>query len=82
MTVKEELYQLVDQLPDEESHTAIEFLKNLCQPNDVSAALHRAPPDAEPLTAQEAAESEAAWKAYREGRDTGKTLAKIRQELL
>ena len=44
-------------------------------------ALYEAPLDDEPLTPEEAAESDEAWKAYVEGRDKGEPLEKIRREL-
>ena len=37
---------------------------------------------AEPLTADEAEESDAAWRAYLEGTDPGESLAEVRQALL
>lgn len=83
MTPKEELYRLVDRLPENEVHAArrfLEFLADLSR-DPVLRALHEAPLDDEPLTPEEAAESDAAWKAYREGRDKGEPLEKVRQKL-
>ncbi len=83
MTVKEELHQLVDSLPENELPVArrfLEFLADLsCDP--VLRALHEAPIDDEPLPPEEAAESDAAWKAYLEGKDKGKPLERLRREL-
>ena len=47
----------------------------------VLKALCEAPEDDEPLSSEEEAESDAAWKAYLESRDKGEPLEKVRREL-
>ncbi len=83
MAPKEELHELVDRLADSEVHAArrfLEFLTDLSG-DPVLCALYEAPFDDEPLSPEEAAESDAAWKAYREGRDKGEPLERVRHEL-
>jgi hypothetical protein len=49
MTIKEELYRLVDELPESELHTAkrfLEYLRNMGDP--VLGAMLKAPEDDEP----------------------------------
>ena len=74
MTVKEELHHLIDKLPDSEMHAALRYIEYL---HDLSGdpmlrALREAPLDEEPLGAEQAAESESAWRDYVAGRDPGK----------
>jgi hypothetical protein len=81
MTSKEELHQLVERLPEEESRAAIRFLEYLCELQDpFMRALHKARTDDEPLMPDEALESESAWKSYREGSDPGEPLESLRKK--
>ena len=83
MTDKDGLHRLVDRLSESEVHAARWFLEFLCKLRDdpVLRALREAPDDEEPLSPEEAAESEAAWQAHLEGRDKGELLKKVRREL-
>lgn len=86
MTVQEKLHHLIEELPEAELHAALRFLEYLCQTNTradpVLQALLAAPPDDEPLSQEEIAESDAAWEAYVTGRDRGQRLDEVRQALL
>jgi len=81
VTVREELYSLVDRLPENEAHAAVRYLEYLCDLgwDPVLRALREAPVDEEPISAEEAAESEAAWRDYAQGRDPGEPLEQIRR---
>ena len=83
MPTKEELHRLVENLPNNELHAARRFLEYLCELNSdpVLRALGQAPEDKEPLSHEEAVESEAAWRAYQEGIATGERLEKVRRKL-
>lgn len=65
MTAKEELYQLIEKLPESELATARRFLEYLCtvSQDPVARALQQAPIDDEPVTPEEA---EAIREALRE----------------
>ena len=82
MTVQEKLHHLIEELPEAELHAALRFLEYLCQTNTradpVLQALLAAPPDDEPLSQEEIAESDAAWEAYVTGRDRGQRLDEVR----
>ena len=82
MTVQEKLHHLIEELPEAELHAALRFLEYLCQTNTradpVLQALLAAPPDDEPLSQEEIAESDAAWEAYVTGRDRGQQLGEVR----
>jgi hypothetical protein len=69
MTVKEELHQLVDALPDSELLPARRFLEYLSQVggDPVLRALLEAPDDDEPLTDEDHAALDEAWQEYRRG---------------
>jgi len=69
MDLKQQIHSLVDTLPEGELQAArrfLEFLQTGCD---------------EPLTAEEAAESDAAWRDYLEGKDPGMPLDRARREL-
>ena len=86
MTVQEKLHHLIEELPEAELHAALRFLEYLRQTSaradPVLQALLAAPPDDEPLSQEEIAESDAAWEAYVTGRDRGQRLDEVRQALL
>lgn len=83
MTVQEKLHHLIEELPEAELHAALRFLEYLRQTSTgadpVLQALLAAPPDDEPLSEEEIAESDAAWEAYVTGRDRGQRLDEVRQ---
>lgn len=82
MTVRQELYRLVDRLPEGEMHAAVRYLEYLCDlgADPVLRVLREAPVDEEPISAEEAAESETAWDDYVQGRDPGEPLGNLRQQ--
>ena len=86
MTVQERLHHLIEELPEAELHAALRFLEYLRQTSTdadpVLQALLSAPPDDEPLSQEEIAESDAAWEAYVTGRDRGQRLDEVREALL
>ena len=86
MTVQEKLHHLIEELPEAELHAALRFLEYLRQTgtdaDPVLQALLAAPPDDEPLSEEEIAESDAAWETYVTGRDRGQRLDEVRQALL
>ncbi len=69
MTEKERLHTLVDQLPEPDLHAALRFVEYLRQEasDPVLRALHEAPIDDEPLTAEDLADLEAAERDWQEG---------------
>jgi hypothetical protein len=69
VTVKDELHQLVEGLPDSELHTARRFLEYLQQTSGdpVLRALLDAPEDDELLTDEDRAALDVAWEEYRRG---------------
>lgn len=83
MTVQEKLHHLIEELPEAELHAALRFLEYLRQTSTgadpVLQALLAAPPDDEPLSEEEIAESDATWEAYVTGRDRGQRLDEVRQ---
>jgi len=80
MASKETLHRLVDELPDAEVQAAERFLEYLRALGDpVLRAFLTAPEDEEPLTPEEAAESDAAWRAYQAGQDQGEPLHRLRE---
>ncbi len=85
MAGKEQLHRLVERLAETEVHAAQRFLEYLCDVSQdpVLQALRDAPDDDEPLSPEEAAESDAAWKAYLEGKDRSEPLEieNVRREL-
>jgi hypothetical protein len=83
MSVKEELHQTVDKLPDSEAPTALRFLQYLCdrRVDSVLRAFHDAPIDDEPVSAEDSAGSEKAWRSYLEGQDNGMPLEVVRRKL-
>jgi hypothetical protein len=69
MTIKDELYRLVDELPEKEWHAAkrfLEYLRNLGDP--VLQALMEAPYDDEPETEEERAAVAEAQGDFEAGR--------------
>lgn len=82
--VKDELYRLIDALTEPELHAARRFLEFLraVGTDPVFQALLTAPLDDEPLTADEAIQSEAAWREYITRKDRGQPLGRVRQGLL
>jgi len=76
---KEELYKLIDEIPDEELNSALrylQFLRDLGE-DPVITAFNTAALDPEPLSDQEAEASDASWNDYIDGKDTGKTLGQF-----
>jgi hypothetical protein len=68
MTIKEDLYRLVDELPESELHAAkryLEYLRNMGDP--MLQALMEAPYDDEPTTPEEDAGAREAWQEYLRG---------------
>lgn len=82
MTVREELYRLVERLPEGETHAAVRYLEYLCDlgADPVLRVLREASVDEEPIGAEEGAESEAAWDDYVHGRDPGEPLGNLRRQ--
>lgn len=82
MTEKERLHTLVEDLTEPEVHAALRFVEYLRQEaaDPVARALHEAPFDDEPLTAEDLAELEAAERDRQEGRVVSHDEA--RRELL
>jgi hypothetical protein len=72
VSLKEELHSLIDRLPESEQLAAHRFLELLCACDGYD----------EPLSSEEAAQSERAWKDYIEGRDAGMSLEEARRKLL
>ena len=69
MTTKEELYSLVDDLPDSELHAARRYLEYLRSTGDpVLRAFLEAPDDDEPETEEERAAMAEAHEDFRAGR--------------
>ena len=69
MTIKEELYRLVDELPESELHTAkrfLEYLRNMGDP--VLRAMLEAPEDDEPETEEERVAIVEAQEDFKAGR--------------
>jgi hypothetical protein len=81
--IKQELHRLVEQLPEGESQAAVRFLEYLCGQREdrLLQALKNAPPDEVPLSRDEAKESDAAWRDYLQGRDSGEPLEKVVRDL-
>ena len=68
MTTKDELYRLVDELPEQELHAAKRFLEYLHNQGDpLLQALMAAPYDDEPTTPEEDKGAEEAWQEYLRG---------------
>ncbi len=68
MTIKDELYRLVDELPEGEWHAAkryLEYLRNMGDP--LLQALMAAPYDDEPTTPEEDKGAAEAWQEYLRG---------------
>lgn len=68
MTIKDELYRLVDELPEGEWHAAkryLEHLRNMGGP--LLQALMAAPYDDEPTTPEEDKGAAEAWQEYLRG---------------
>ena len=70
MATKDELHQLVDDLPESEMHAALRFLEYLRdQRNDPFVqALMDAPEDDEPDTPEEQQAADEAWQEYLSGK--------------
>jgi hypothetical protein len=69
MTIKDELYRLVDELPEKELHAAkrfLEYLRNMGDP--LLQSLMEAPYDDEPTTPEEDKGAEEAWQEYQRGK--------------
>ena len=83
MTVQGELHHLIEELPEAELHAALQFLEYLRQTSTdadpVLQVLLSAPPDDEPWSQEEIAQSDAAWESYVTGRDRGPRLDEVRQ---
>lgn len=81
MTAKEELYQLIEKLPESEHHTARRFLEYLCnaEQDPLWRALREAPIDDELETPEERAAVEEALREF----ERGETIPheRIRREL-
>ncbi len=83
MTKKEELYKLIDEIPEEELNSALRSLQILPDLGEDPAitALNTTALDKEPLSDQEAEASDASWNDYLDGKDTGKTLGQYTGEV-
>ena len=81
MTGKEELHRLVDRLPESEMQAAVRYLGYLCDlgADPMLRVLREVPIDEEPISAEEEAESQAAWEDYVQGRDPGEPLGSLRR---
>ena len=64
---KEELYRLIDALPEKEVDTAKRFLEFLIIQESSVYSLISAPYDDEPVSKEEDKESENAWNEYLQG---------------
>jgi hypothetical protein len=81
MSIKEDIYRLVDRLPEEELPEARHYLESLLMEHDpLLQVLKHAPIDDEPTTPEEDAGAAEAWEEYRRGE--GRPLKDIRAELL
>ncbi len=69
---REELHRLVDALPDDREAAAALFLRFLLTETDY---------DLEPLTPEDSAAEEAAWREYQAGRDPGAPLSEVKRRL-
>jgi hypothetical protein len=81
MTIKEDLYRLVDELPESELHAAkrfLEYLRNMGDP--MLQALMEAPYDDEPTTPEEDEGAREAWQEYLRGE--ARPWEEVRKELL
>ena len=81
MTIKDNLHQLVDALPDRELHAALRYMEYL---RDVGSdefvrALMEAPEDDEPMTDEEAQGADEAWQEYLRGE--ARPWEEVRKEL-
>lgn len=85
MTAKDQLRKLIDELPEAIAGELLDFAEFLRQKEARRslergvAMLNAAPPDDEPDTDEERAESRSAWEAYR--REGGVRLEDLRAEL-
>lgn len=66
MTVKEQLHELIDSLPETQAGLVMALLRSALDA-PLSQRLEGAPEDPEPLTAQEAAAVDRAWEEARAG---------------
>ncbi len=64
---KEELYKLIDALPEEEVETAKRFLEFLATHDPAVHSLYTAPYDDEPTSEEEDLESQKNWEEYLQG---------------
>lgn len=73
---KEDLYKIINDIPDRELVSALRYLQYLRDIGEdpVLRSLNAAALDEEPLTVQEAQASDASWRSYLNGDDTGKSL--------
>ncbi len=67
---KEELYNLIDALPEEEIKTAKRFLEFLVTHDPAVHSLYTAPYDDEPTSEKEDLESQKDWEEYLQGNST------------
>ena len=74
MTSKDELKQLIDELPEGKADTARALLVSLLRGD----ALDRAPMDDEPDTDEERAAAQAGWEAYQRGESISSAEARRR----
>lgn len=68
MTIRKELYRLIDELPEDELKAArrfLEYLRNMGDP--MLQALMEAPYDDEPTTPEEDEGAREAWQEYLQG---------------
>lgn len=81
MTTREEVHQLVQNLPESELQAARRFLEFLRTAGDdaLLRALREAPTDDEPTTPEEDAGAEDAWREYQQGKAL--PWEKVRKEL-
>ncbi len=83
MTKKEEIYKIIDEIPEKELNSALRYLQYLRDIGEdpVIKALNSAASDEEPLSEQQSKASDASWNDYLDGKDTGKTLEQLLGEV-
>jgi len=83
MNKKEELYKIIDEIPEQELNSALRYLQYLRDIGEdpVIKALNSSAIDDEPLSEQEANASDESWNDYLDGKDAGKTLEQFLGEV-
>jgi len=79
---KEQLYRLIDEIPERERTAALRYLQYLRDLGEdpVIVALHAAALDQEAFMPDEERKSDSAWNDYLKGKDPGKELDEYLRE--